>query len=189
MANQRPERGRLVANHDAAELIENILEGPTELVHYGRKGMRWGIRRSREQLARGKSSTPEPVKVDVTPGKRVKARGGTGQHPSQDAIRVAKNLQKAKASTTDSLSTAQLKEVVSRMQLEKQFRDLNPPKVSLGQKVVEYMIKEEGGRLLKSGDVKATTTYKLGTQFMSVAAPVALAKISDKVVARQNKGK
>lgn len=90
------------------------------LAHYGIRGMRWGVRRN---LSGG-------VEVSTTsiPGKKVIAKGGQGQPAHEDAIKTAISKQKAKASSTDALSTKDLQELVNRMNLEQQYSKLTQQK-------------------------------------------------------------
>lgn len=87
------------------------------LAHYGVKGMKWGVRKA-----------PIRVKVgtETVPGRRIKTTGGTGQRASADAVRAAVYKQKAKKSTTDALSDKELRALINRMQMEKQYNDLRP---------------------------------------------------------------
>ena len=89
------------------------------LAHYGVKGMKWGVRKKR-------GVEVSKVKTTAQRGQKVTAKGGTGQKPSPDAVRTAVLKQKAKASTTDSLSTKELKALTERMQLEKKYSELTP---------------------------------------------------------------
>lgn len=89
------------------------------LAHYGVKGMKWGVRRNRP-VERTK------VRAQAVPGRRLKTTGGTGQKAHPDAVRAAVNKQKAKASTTDSLSDKELKALVNRMNMEQQYSNLAP---------------------------------------------------------------
>lgn len=89
------------------------------LAHYGVKGMKWGVRKKR-------TVETTKVKTSHSPGGRVTAKGGAGQKASEDAVRAAVSKQKAKASTTDALSNKELRDLVNRMNLEKQYHDLRP---------------------------------------------------------------
>lgn len=86
------------------------------LKHYGVKGMKWGVRRDR---------TPTGVSVKETPGRRLKTSGGKNQSASDDAKTAAGLRQKARASTTDSLSNTELQTLVKRMSLEQQYSNLS----------------------------------------------------------------
>lgn len=83
------------------------------LAHYGVKGMKWGIRRSREELARAQSS----------------------DYKETAAIRS-----KAKATRTSSLSNAELKTAINRMQLERQYNQLSGEQANRGAKFVRKML-------------------------------------------------
>lgn len=91
------------------------------LKHYGIKGMHWGVRRDNTT---GGGSSAVPVQVHARPGQMVKAEGGQHHSPHEDAVRVAAARQKAKHSTTDSLSTKELQELVNRMNLERQYSQI-----------------------------------------------------------------
>lgn len=110
------------------DLDEEVLE------HYGVKGMKWGQHR-RSAVPAGETHT-----VQRKPGKRVKAVGGREVPAHEDAIKTALARQTAKKSTTDALSTKELQALVNRMNLEKQFRQLNPNKVSKGASFIKTLI-------------------------------------------------
>lgn len=94
----------------------------SELNHYGVKGMRWGHR----------TDHSGPVNTSVVqkrPGGpvRIKTTKGAGLKPSSDAVKAATFRQQAKRSGTQSLSNEELQSLVTRMNLEKQYSNLNPP--------------------------------------------------------------
>jgi ribosomal protein S18 acetylase RimI-like enzyme len=109
------------------------------LRHYGVRGMKWGVRRERN---------PQPVVTVTTPGRKVKAKGGANQPPSEDAIAAATAHRTAKKSTTDALSTKELQALVNRMNLEKQFAELEKQGVrdTAGKKFVKKMLNEPKNR-------------------------------------------
>ncbi len=95
------------------------------IAHYGVKGMKWGVRKKR-------LDGPEDVMVKTAPGKRVKATGGRANPVAEDAIEAARLRQRAKRSTTDSLSNQELQRVITRMQLEDSYDKLIKSEVRIG---------------------------------------------------------
>lgn len=115
------------------------------LQHFGVKGMKWGVRR------RGSTSSgPTDVVVTSRGGKKVKTAGGKGHGPSDDAVTTAVARQKAKKSSTDSLSNKELQALVSRMNLEQQYSRLAPQ--STGKAALKFV----GDVLLGVGKQEAT---------------------------------
>lgn len=98
-----------------SDQVENMLS------HYGIKGMRWGRRKS-------EGNSAVEVSTTATPGKKVTAKGGQNQPAADDAVRAASLKQKAKASSTDSLNTKELQELVNRLNLEQQYSRLTQEK-------------------------------------------------------------
>jgi hypothetical protein len=86
------------------------------LAHFGIKGMKWGVRKS---------------------------RGGDGaSHPSSsDADRAAELKQRVKSHGTKSLSNEELQHLVTRLNLVKQHGQLNPKQVSFGEHFVHETLK------------------------------------------------
>jgi hypothetical protein len=118
------------------------------LVHFGVKGMRWGVRKDRPGTTGG-----EPVTIRVRAGKRVVTTGGHGHAPSEDALRVADSRQKARKSSTDALSTQELQALVTRMNLERQYSQLKP--TPAGQKIAKAGAKFAADTLLQAGKKQA----------------------------------
>lgn len=100
--------------------------------------MKWGIRKNQ--------NLSSEVTVTETPGQKLKTSGGHGQPSSADAKQAAHYRQVAKSSTTDSLSNAELKLVVERMNLEQQYSRLtrNTAQVSPGKAFVRLLIEDVG---------------------------------------------
>lgn len=145
--------------------------------HFGRKGMRWGVRRSQKELDSAPVETgPRPVSVKGRPGEKVSASGGNGQLADPDAVRTAASRQQAKVSTTDSLSTKQLSELVTRMNLEQQYAKLTyeEPKVSAGKKfindVVMPLAKNKAVQTLVIGGIAAKADPKTAKSLNTISA-------------------
>jgi 2'-5' RNA ligase len=95
-----------------------------ELTHYGVKGMRWGHHKAEVR------SAPKPPKAPKPPA-------------HDDAVRAKAYKTTAKRGTTDALSTQQLQELVTRMNLEQQYGKLRasePTKLNKGQKRLKSVL-------------------------------------------------
>lgn len=91
------------------------------LVHYGILGMKWGVRRSKAELARAR-------------GKKTSDSGDDSDDKKQTTAKRNKSISE--------MSDDELRKTVQRLQLEKQYRDLNPKQVSAGQKIVDKILKD-----------------------------------------------
>jgi hypothetical protein len=86
------------------------------MIHFGVKGMHWGVRKSRS-----------PADVQVTPRQgrfKPKAKGGENQPSSHDAQMAAKYSRIIAKNGTHALSNQELQVVVTRMNLDQQYRGL-----------------------------------------------------------------
>ena len=113
------------------------------LAHFGVKGMRWGVRKTSSGVTAVKKvyNEPQDVTVRYKPNKPIQTTGGKYHPPSEDAIKSASLRQKSKSSGLQSLSNAQIKTVVDRMNLEQQYSKLNPRQKSRGQRFMSMFIK------------------------------------------------
>lgn len=116
-----------------------------ELMHYGKKGMRWGRRMSR------------PTSAHLATGRSISDNTRSGI----DAVRNTSNtvsrnkaVNKAK-SETSKMTNAQLQEKIQRMSLEQQYSNLNANQVSKGRANVDTALQVAGG-------VLAATSSALG---------------------------
>jgi hypothetical protein len=100
------------------------------LMHYGVKGMRWGQRKSPPipVAARAQSVVPHGAKRKT----KVKTEGGENQKASEDAIRVAEAHAKLKKSGTAALSNKELQDVQTRLNLERNVKQLVGAKTAVG---------------------------------------------------------
>lgn len=125
----------VLAHHGVG--VEHADKAGDFLEHYGVRGMKWGVHRDRSAV----EVTPK-----TAPGRKVKATGGKFHEPSQDAIRAAVIRQQAKKSTTDSLSNKELQDLVTRMNLEAQYNNLNHNNVGIGKKLTRLILGEVGDK-------------------------------------------
>lgn len=89
--------------------------GMQSILHYGTKGMRWGVRN-------GKGSPTAATVADK--GKKLKGTGGKGAPAHEDAISARTLGQQGKASGVKTLSNAELKQYAERLRLEQEVKRL-----------------------------------------------------------------
>lgn len=112
----------------------DTLDYDSILEHYGIKGMKWGVRRSKKQIARDNARRAEE-------GKQVTL--------SKDAKAADKAARKAVKKGVSSLSNEELKVLNERLNLERNFERLtsdpqDAAQVSAGRKAANFIAKETG---------------------------------------------
>lgn len=146
-------------------MMDNPLYNPTVssdyIYHYGIKGMKWGIRRTAEQLghkikskfSRKKSSSDESG--SQTSSKKIQGSvtvKGTKQNPgttrTSDGSSIEERKQKILESRSakelynnaDLFTTQELQQAYNRLVLEKNIKNLSPKEVSKGQQMLNKYV-------------------------------------------------
>lgn len=127
-----------------------------ELLHFGVKGMRWGVRKER--------SVSTDVHTDTGIVKRqtkVRAAGGVSHPATDDAIKAAVQQQKLKKSGAAALSNQELRDLSTRLQLEAQVNNLTSKK---GRRFAQRQLENAGQQTVQRGLAEATRrgTKKVG---------------------------
>lgn len=125
------------------------MDNETILRHYGVKGMHWGVRRSRSEIADGVTRVSQKK-----PGGKLTVAGGKGVPAHEDAIKIAETKQIAKNSGTHAISNKELQAAVTRMNLEQQFSRLSSQKQSRGKAFVTKLIKDPNYRNKTKKDIE-----------------------------------
>lgn len=109
----------------------------TFLAHYGVKGMKWGKRRSREELSAATSSSSKGKAV-------VKTTGGAGKPAHNDAVQARLAEQKLKKSGINSLSNQELQNLQNRLNLERNVNNLTAANAGPGREFVKNLLVNVG---------------------------------------------
>lgn len=107
--------------------------GSATLQHHGIKGMKWGVRRTPEQLQRTKSH------IDTASGMVKEAKNINNS--------VSKIRSTVKRKDLSKMSDQELRDRVNRMNLEQQFSQLSSSKVSKGESYVRNTLEIAGSAL------------------------------------------
>lgn len=92
-----------------------------EIWHYGILGMKWGVRRTPEQLGRG------------TKGQKAKA---DDSHEDYKKAHDSKSVKK--------MSDAELRSRLTRLNMEQQYSKMNPTRVARGRQILNTSMKVVG---------------------------------------------
>ena len=84
-----------------------------ELYHFGIKGMKWGVRRSPEQLGHKRKNK-----------KKISQRRLKTQALNRSGFRNSKALSRARSKDINGMTNDQLKKTNERLRLEKEYRQL-----------------------------------------------------------------
>ena len=113
-----------------------------ELMHYGVKGMKWGVRRKR-YLSKARSK--------VRKLKRDRVKKKEEQKAERAARKVAKKTsEQPKRKPVSEMSDEELNAAIKRMQLERQYKQLhaeNNPSSDRGKKFVVNVLEKSGEQL------------------------------------------
>lgn len=103
------------------------------LYHHGIIGQKWGIRRFQNR--------------DGTLTSAGKAHYGSESGRSE-AQKNSEKVKRADLKNKGTLTTAQLKEKIERLQMEKQLRELTESEVNPGRTYVKKLLKDTGSRVI-----------------------------------------
>lgn len=187
------------AEDNFLEQMDNAAEF---LSHYGVKGMKWGVSRSESGKvsvsATAKAAandvknrvnkevaerTSAEVTVRAKPGSIVRVVGGNRRTAHQDAINARIAEQIAKRNTLDALSNKDLQQLVTRMNLEQQYRNLavKENRLSAGEKMIRKYLASNGDAVFsKLGPLASGTKMVVDSQLKNANKALLGGSTSDK---------
>lgn len=127
------------------------------LTHYGVKGMKWGVRKKSYTSTNAKKSLAGFLKSNkkIKSSKKVNLKNAKNkQKPEKKAIDISK------------LSDAELNNLVNRLRLEENYRQLNPKKISTGDRVVKALL---DGTMIGLQNATSATVNNILTNAMNDA--------------------
>ena len=163
-----------------------------ELMHWGIKGMKWGVRRyqnkdgsltpagkkrydkemaklkEEEKIAKNKLKTQ--AKLNKLDEKRKEVEALKSGKP------IAKKTQQSSKPSVKDMSDEELRQTVNRLLMEQQYAKLNPQQVSAGQKFVKKVM----------NDVVAPAATEVGKNVLKDAMTKAVKNASDPSMKKQN---
>ena len=167
---KKDSKGRIVKIHPPNEMTQGDLAVGEILSHHGVLGMKWGQRRSREELA--------SVSVKTRSGPQhktiIKTKGGRGIAAHPDAIAAKVATQKLKKSGVHTLSNDELQKLATRTNLENQVK-----RSGVGQSTFEKGLNHTSTNFMQSSQGKTA---------VEEAAKVATSETGKKLVKHLFKG-
>lgn len=155
-----------------------------ELMHWGIKGMKWGVRRyqnrdgsltpaGRKRYDKEMAKLKEEEKIAKNKLRtQAKLNKLEEKRREVEALKSGKPLQKATQKTSGpslkDMSDDELRRVVNRMLLEQQYNKMRPEQVSAGKKFVDKIMK----------DVVAPTAVEVGKQVLKESMTKAIKNAS-----------
>lgn len=124
--------------------MDNIEIENDELMHYGVKGMKWGVRKSSNTSTSGhKKKKPGPVQMFVK-----KKNAAKKQKAAKKAAEEA--AKKAKKRSISEMTNEELEARIKRLETEKRYRELvaaSNPKATRGKEFVTRVLERSGEQL------------------------------------------
>lgn len=114
------------------------------IAHHGIKGMKWGVRRTPEQLG-------HKIRSSFRPKSKSENKAPVQTKPSSGS-----NPQKTRTSVKD-LSDDELRKVINRIELERKYSTLTAPQVSKGRKFVTDVLYNSAKATATTYTTKAMT--------------------------------
>lgn len=125
--------------------MDNYESAQNALAHHGILGQKWGVRRTESALAANRKDVADLRKHGYTKeadaveqvGKKMQAKLDSKTSSTKTASEDYTNARAMQKRGTKNLSTKELKDLTTRLQLEQQYKNLNPSDVKKGMNIVK----------------------------------------------------
>lgn len=133
---------------DFSEIRMDALQDSDALEHYGIKGMRWGVRRSRAELDRlaGRTSSKKSTSGGTSKPSSGSAtkKSGTNRYISRNSDAVARGDRQVARRRRRLLSTEEIKQRIERLKLEKELKSLTDKDLAPGRTFMAEVLTVSG---------------------------------------------
>jgi hypothetical protein len=116
----------------------------TVIAHYGVKGMKWGVRKNEARLLPGASTSMKVGRAAGNAVARRRKKPSSSEPSSEDFSRATNLHSRAKSHGTRVLSNQEMRKVIERMNLEKQYSELTVGEGRAG----SSKFRKEGGKFV-----------------------------------------
>ena len=128
-----------------------------ELMHYGRKGMKWG-QHIYGRLYRHKDGSLNSFGRKKAKKYAAKYKKRTGSRPTAKSIETSIGKPSSEHKSIKDMSDNELRNTINRLQLERQYQQLQPSHISKGKRFIDKVLApaatDAGKQLLKEWMLK-----------------------------------
>ena len=136
------------------------------LIHYGVLGMKWGVHRRRRAASVNERDAKELEKAGFKKEADALRLLAKKQRTKADEIEARINKKKEMKKKVEEMSDDELRKVINRLQMERQYSQLSPSKINKGKEYAQNIIKT--GITVATVTTTALTLYNNANKIKSI---------------------